>query len=105
MKTQTHTPTPWIAEGYAGGPYEIWPAPGNARLTRIARTQDVTPEDQANAAFIVRACNSHDALLAALEHCAQKLEDEDIRNGLADMTSAELEEAHDTIAKAKGETK
>lgn len=48
----THTPTPWTVDG-------VW----------IESAGDTIAEVwvDANAAFIVRACNSHDELLAALK--------------------------------------
>lgn len=61
MKTQKqtaqHTPTPWKT-----GDLYIWGADGEP-LDLAARPR---PERKANAEFIIRACNSHDELVAAL---------------------------------------
>ena len=63
MTTQ-HTPTPWAASGVT-----VYGSDGGARNT-VADTTccgSMTREaDEANAAFIVRAVNSHDALVAAV---------------------------------------
>lgn len=77
MKTETqtaartgqaaHTPTPWRVGKTS--PLFVW----GADDSKVAET---VPEENygkarshaaANAAFIVRACNSHDALIAALQ--------------------------------------
>jgi hypothetical protein len=61
----SHTPTPWVADGhYIHGPDEL-------RFLAVAGDRaGVTPE--ANAAFIVRACNSHDELLHHLRILAEE---------------------------------
>ena len=60
-----HTPTPWATEGS----FVIHPASGmtvaDCQLHRD--TPEEKGEDNANAAFIVRACNSHAALVEALK--------------------------------------
>ena len=63
--TQKHTPTPW--HQYASGTM-IHGADGYY----IGVTQSKTPE--ADAAFIVRAVNSHDALVKSLEENTRQLE-------------------------------
>ena len=69
-----HTPTPWIVGCQTIG------GPGNAVMKlhqsgpyRALAICDIAddPTNEANAAFIVRACNSHHALLEALERIAQ----------------------------------
>jgi hypothetical protein len=66
-----HTPTPWRIK--YGHPCVILPMnEQNARRAAIAQCAlshglgDARLEDEANADFIVRACNSHDALVEAL---------------------------------------
>ncbi len=80
---QAHTPTPkhkrtpgeWVAinEDTAGnGPYSIIPdGPGG---TIASVYGDTVCEAQANASFIVRACNSHDALTEALSQLLDRLD-------------------------------
>jgi hypothetical protein len=51
-------------------------------------------ENESNAEFIVRACNAHDDLLAALERYMSK--------GLRGITIADYDIARAAIAKAKG---
>ena len=73
--TAQHTPTPWVARSSG---------PRSAYFSVIAESDrrqvcSVVPrlhgsscsEWEANAEFIVRACNSHDALLAAAHHCEE----------------------------------
>lgn len=82
MTTQ-HTTTPWAVGWYrdvSATPevppsLAIWPATqrdgavGDA-VCLVAPTANCTPQDEANAAFIVRACNVHDELVAALNAIA-----------------------------------
>jgi hypothetical protein len=73
MTTQ-HTPTPWKTETPKGweqkGLTAIW---SDGVMVATCGRQG-TQEQQDNAAFIVRACNSHDALVAALEIAVERLE-------------------------------
>lgn len=75
-----HTATPWVVATNAGGPETLIRA-GNERTgRRIADTFASQPsaktregyiasrkENEANAEFIVRACNAHDDLVKALQ--------------------------------------
>ena len=61
-----HTATPW--EVYGNAWYGI--KSDNIRIAAIFGLE----EEQANAAFIVKACNAHDELLAALKDAAYWLE-------------------------------
>lgn len=74
MDTSKHTPTPWAFEPdhskrdgsqfiFSDADRDTWVATAENRETNGA-------EASANAAFIVRACNSHDALVAALREIA-----------------------------------
>ncbi|MDP2952895.1 MAG: hypothetical protein Q8O76_06235 [Chloroflexota bacterium] len=72
--TTEHTPTPWVVDAKP-----IMGNSGPAIRTvgrHIARMGWNDEEDKANAAFIVRAVNSHDGLLAAVKallgHSAHK---------------------------------
>jgi hypothetical protein len=67
----THTKTPWSYEPQEFTPERIW---AGTRL--IAQVVGDSAETQANAALIVRAVNSHDKLVKALEDCADDLEAE-----------------------------
>jgi hypothetical protein len=59
-----HTPTPYKIGygGQEGDDYAVIVAPGRVRPICNLEPLDYTP---ANARFIVRACNSHEALLEA----------------------------------------
>ncbi len=60
MSESKHTPLPWMADGG-----EVRAESGNGRT--VALLYSITNEDEANAALIVRAVNSHDDLVSALE--------------------------------------
>ncbi len=65
-----HTPTPWIASNqylYAGNPERSLPIASGQHDWATDRGGASHEEAVANAAFIVKACNSHDALVKALE--------------------------------------
>jgi hypothetical protein len=118
MDKTTHTPGPWhsnksavywspagktVADGYR--PIASCHDELHGRMTGV----DTYPEDCANAAYIARACNSHDDLVEALEplvvwaeherreHRAKGEENEEAFMGnLVDAARA-------AIAKARGE--
>jgi hypothetical protein len=66
-----HTPTPWIVDATKFGPkiYETG-RDADAICQLFDKNGIAFISDVANAAFIVRACNSHDALVKALEEIA-----------------------------------
>ena len=104
MNTQTqHTPTPWTAAGWSSNGTPII---AKDPLKTIARTVAVIPCEyatasrimlrnanqqadyelrttKANAAFIVRACNAHEQLVAFAEHMVRYFEENP--NGYDDM--------------------
>lgn len=73
-----HTPTPWHTRGSFDGSGDIGIVAGNELIAEsyqaVSRTNGNAPV-QDNAAFIVRACNAHDALVAALQAALPYLED------------------------------
>lgn len=82
MTTQQHTPTPW---------YEInnvlfGPSGKAVDIGHVYRTTD--------AAFIVRACNAHDSLVAALEGVIR----------VADRKTDEFDAARAALKLARGES-
>lgn len=88
MNTPAHTPTPWKTDATNDKVIGIWDDETKT-LIQIARC--TSPR---HAAFIVRACNSHAALVAALERFL-KAQDENDRASLAAaaiLASAALEE-------------
>jgi hypothetical protein len=103
MKT-THTPMPWnIGISYIDGDIAIREDNGAGEC--VAVVCDCYEDQAANAAFIVRACNSHDAILTALEACQFA-----IRFGLEKELKPYngawgklLNDVNAAIAKAKGE--
>ena len=59
---EQHTQTPWA--GLTGeAPIMITGGPNEFPIGEIGSIEGTTPIDEANTAFIVLACNSHDALL------------------------------------------
>jgi signal transduction histidine kinase len=73
--TTKHTPTPWILDEERG---KLMDADGEF-VTHISLTRYVDerrdPEAEANAAFIVRAVNAHEKLVAALRTAHYYLHD------------------------------
>lgn len=80
---QKHTPGPWEVIDSAilqdpTIPERIWiqtagdlgVTPVIARIANEVSKRPLTEEDRANAAFIVRACNSFDAMFSVLAQCA-----------------------------------
>lgn len=69
-----HTPTPWAVGSMEDGLWITGPdAKENVICDLVGRNSryKFTAEDDANAAFIVTACNAHDALVAALTEAIQ----------------------------------
>ena len=68
-----HTPTPWdLHIGNADAPGYFKPADVDVGGHYRFRVGDVAAR-HADAAFIVRACNSHDALVAALKFAKESI--------------------------------
>jgi len=80
-----HTPTPWTNNGDCltaanGERYLLYfPVDNHARMAQSTDPESAAfgkallREDGANAAFITRACNAHEALVAALEDAVERL--------------------------------
>lgn len=88
-----HTPTPW-KEGKSSAPMTecIILSESGYVIGEVYNCQD-NPENTANAAFIVRACNSHDALVEALAQCIDNLQG----------SGYDLSPYREVLAQAKGE--
>jgi hypothetical protein len=76
MSQQKHTPTPWKAKKREYG-IMIFSSDGSVGIAGMVTQsheygKDYPEEAQANAEFIVDACNSHDDFLKALELIAAK---------------------------------
>lgn len=112
-----HTPGPWFAVPYGDGNDTVIcrDEAGNQRIAFMAipgsryegDRRKSWAEIKANAAFIVRACNSHYELLEALELAANRLSrcsiDYDTRSRQFFEVKEWAEEARAAIAKAKGD--
>ena len=112
MKTETvkHTPTPWEIKITQEG-FEIVGSANKANYKSViawiklggATWKDTwNKEQEANAEFIVRACNSHEELLEACKEalplCNEIIRDDPYAN-MAKKIATKLE---NVIAKAKG---
>ena len=77
MTDAGHTETPWQqGEKLGGNPLEIWSASGK-HVVQVTKSPfgpyPDGPEAFHNAAFIVRAVNSHDDLVAALKEARKAI--------------------------------
>lgn len=109
----TPTPTPWKLTPYRDGDKEMFItarkcelAGGIAIIPRDDRTEDQDREIEANAALIVRAVNSHAALVKALRQVLSQFEPLAMItiNGETDIADmAAIKSAKDALAQA-GET-
>jgi hypothetical protein len=97
--------------GHTPGPWSIgkrrWITSGDLDIARIHSVSKIgEAEAVANAEFIIRACNSHDALLEALEATAEYIRDDGRLDNIHEVFSSEdlalLITAEEAIAKAKG---
>lgn len=95
MKTK-HTPLPWSQNGNA-----ISSERGNI-VFAIGFNTDPKMQIE-NAALIVRAVNSHDDLVDALEKCHRVLSDLPSTNQSGTRTRKAFEHARAALAKARGE--
>jgi hypothetical protein len=103
QQAQQHSTGPWKAKPwlYDGGKRIVVTIRNEqdavAQITHVWRTDDTGPAvDQANAAFIVRAANAHDALLEAAEAALGVL-------GAFAQTPPEFYQLSAAIAAARGE--
>lgn len=86
--TPEHTPTPWSVSGNM-----IWDA-NNYHVASCNVNND--------AAFIVRACNAHDELVAACEEAIKAIELRISMQGAAGYLGNAYKKAKEALAKAKG---
>ena len=93
--TMTHTPGPWVAKS---GHNQTILGPNGEALAFTSFGKNI--DDKANAAFIVRACNAHEDLLAA----ARNLLNASRLVGVLGVTEVSIAEEglEKIIAKAEG---
>ena len=72
-------------------------------LDLFPHTSDAIMETEANADFIVQACNAHDELLAACEDFVYAIEGYEKRTGIIQFHPS-VDRARAAIAKARKET-
>lgn len=94
-----HTPTPYdFIPDLASGNTKIW---ADRECLGIIYQQGYADSSTENAEFIVRACNSHDDLLAALKHCRDTINFTP-PNHFTSRHKASVSRANKAIAKAEG---
>lgn len=59
--SEAHSPTPWIAVKIPGG--KAWAIDDERTNEHVATAWGTEHDAEANAAFIVQACNAHEALV------------------------------------------
>lgn len=67
MSTPAHTPTPWHVSTFDSLTITRDRPLGGSEMVAKATRKETLEQSEANAAFIVRACNSHAGLVAALD--------------------------------------
>lgn len=113
--TQKHTPTPWDINAYnLTSIIKVKPGPdskGNTyvdgrhsvKIANVMGEDDMTwGERHANAAFIVRACNAHDDLVAVLEYAKERIASY-VGLPVTECIGGEFQPINDALAKAKGD--
>lgn len=83
MSNPAHTPLPWKASDSGTGIWSAGEPLGKNKIIAICSSDAVSrPKDEntANAAFILRACNSHYELLEALENLIKAIGFADIND-------------------------
>jgi len=93
-----HTATPWTWGGHAdsNGLCHI-----NSAYRTIVQVWDF-PEAEANAAFICRACNSHEALVKALREAKAAILSAEELLGASDMSTDAIAHAREALELAEG---
>ena len=71
-----HTPTPWITEPHGDTTALYSGRDRDHHGLRLMNLDDGDMNFEANAAFIVRACNSHDELVAACKMLIHSIPDD-----------------------------
>jgi hypothetical protein len=115
MTDTKHTALPWVANkarieqpdmpGFNGSRYRI----ADAYSSDVLACTPKFKEAQANAAFIVTACNSHYEMLDALKRCTAEIAKEAHRlqfvlgaHERSDVLDRLVQEANAAISKAEG---
>ncbi len=101
MSKPSHTPTPWRVFDVLTDIEIVTDQPTAAATISIVQFKGQR-NAQADAAFIVRACNAHDVLFDALKDLVERERSEAADSGFSDDEMTWLEDARRAIAKAKG---
>lgn len=89
-----HTPTPWKMEQWGENHFAVVSDNDGQNHAVMQDIYCYAPEKAANAAFIVRACNAHEALVRELQamydHMIDRGEDEESDGMIAAATALAL---------------
>lgn len=97
-----HTPGPWGCVGTSNHAHDYRLTKPNGDTLPINSSANDHSEQRANAAFIVRACNAHDELLAALKMAEEMVSSLYETAGLDADTDPDILKIRAAIAKAEG---
>lgn len=86
--TAEHTPTPWALVSCIDGDFRVVDEQEITVATCWRQPQDPSEWAGGNAALIVRACNSHEELIEALDGLLQQTVDMDLAHGI-ELTEGE----------------
>lgn len=73
--TMNHTPTPWAVTSDSTQWHYIHGTEGAGIIAEVHKRSNVNNEGLANAAFIVKACNAHEDLVAILTEARNQASD------------------------------
>ena len=106
-REQTHTPTPWVIRTFPYGKGGSWvmsntpDGPTGQVFADLIASPTTSKNSDANMAFIVRACNAHEDLLAACKTFAERLDYLQELWGAEGFTTASVQKLREAIAKAE----
>ena len=108
-----HTPTPWVVRRFpsytAGARAWVMDAtpdgPTGQVFADLIASPTTSKNSDANMAFIVRACNAHDELLAACRTFAERLDYLQELWGAEGFTTASVQKLRQAIELAEGGAK
>jgi hypothetical protein len=99
MSEVKHTPVPWFALHD-----EVCWRPSRGTVSTVADCRMYLPDDASNAAFIVKAANSHEKLVAALQNIMNGITTGAIKSDYDETMDRAVTQAHDALALARGQS-
>lgn len=95
-------PTPWRVHRFSSGTIRIMAGDPAVAVCELMLLDDPDPFAEANAEFIVRACNAHDEMLEALRTTAGNIRSLGPAGALGESYREWLRVVEDAIARAEG---